>query len=104
MTLQITNAPSRSMRTPASEPRRLAVAAGDVVVASDGPVGRVEHVIRSEDGLPRHLVVGAGLILRRHPVISCELVTTVDSSHHTVHVRGDRKTLRHLEETLPLVL
>lgn len=102
MTLH-TRSAQPSMEPAGSEQRRLAVAAGDVVVASDGAVGRVEQVIRSEDGLPRHLVVAAGWVLRRHPVISCELVTTVDAPHHTIHVRGDRRTLQHLKETLPLV-
>lgn len=105
----MTTTPTRKRRL---HPRRrrpgndelLPVAPGDVVVACDGRVGRIVRVLRTEVGVPRHVIVSAGRILPRYPVLSCELITRVDPVERTVHVRGRRRTIRRLQETLPFVL
>jgi hypothetical protein len=77
---------------------------GDAVVARDGWVGRVERVVRTEQGVPHHLVVSVGRLLRRHPVIHCDLVTRVDRDRGMVRVRGDRDTIAALPEAMPIVI
>jgi len=63
---------------------------GDVVLSQDGPLGRVESVIR----WPR----------RRYPVIPSSLVATVDRRRGNVLLRGRRRALARLPETAPIVL
>lgn len=81
------------------------VQAGDAVVASDGRLGRVERVIRSESRAPVYLVVSVGrAVRRRYPVLPFTLVEAVDWRRRSVRVLGRRRTLQRLPETLPLVL
>lgn len=78
---------------------------GDTVVAEDGALGRVEHIIRSETRAPVYLVVSAGRLLRRrYPIVPWSLVTTVDPFGRRVHIHGRRRRLGHLPETVPIVL
>lgn len=77
---------------------------GDVVVAQDGSLGRIERIVRPDPQGAVYLVVSAGRLLRRrYPVLSDALVTTVEPSRRRVHVRGRRERLERLPETLPLV-
>jgi hypothetical protein len=81
------------------------IAVGSTVVAEDGPVGRVEHVLRTEAAEPRFVVVSTrGKLRRRHPVVSCELVTGVDPSANVIRLRGRRASIRALSEAIPLVV
>ena len=77
---------------------------GDTVVARDGHVGRVVRVLRTERGAPRHVIVVAGRLLRHYPVVPCDLITSVDGARRVIRVRGERRSIRSLPETLPLVL
>jgi hypothetical protein len=77
---------------------------GDIVLARDGAVGRVERVVRTERGVPHHVVLTVGRVLRRHPVVPCELITRVDRAGAVVRVRGRRGTIRSLPEAMPLVI
>jgi hypothetical protein len=74
---------------------------GDEVIAADGSVGRVDRVLRSDDATPRYIVVAAGRVRRRYPVLPCGLITSAEGD--VVRVRGQRRALRRLPETLPLV-
>lgn len=77
---------------------------GDVVMAHDGRVGRIATVLRSEDGRPRYAVVATGRVVRRYPVVPCELILGVDGAHRIVRVRGNRRTIRRMPQRLPMVL
>lgn len=78
---------------------------GDTVVTSDGVLGRVDSVIRSERANPAYLVVAAGrLFRRRYPVIPWALVKNVDRSHRRIHLEGRRDRLGRLSESVPIVL
>jgi hypothetical protein len=81
------------------------VEAGDVVLADDGMLGHVDHIIRSETSAPVYLVVSVRRRLwRRYPVVPWALVTGVDERRHRVQVWGALRALREMPETLPLVL
>jgi hypothetical protein len=83
-----------------SEPR-----VGDTVVAQDGTLGEVESVIRTETRAPAYVVVAVRRFGgRRYPVVPWSLVVAVDRSGHRVQVRGRRKTVSRLSETVPLVV
>ncbi len=85
---------------PGSEPR-----VGDTVVAQDGTLGEVESVIRTETSAPAYVFVTVrGFAGRRYPVVPWSLVVAVDRSRHRVRVRGLRKTISRLSETVPLVV
>lgn len=77
---------------------------GDAVVALDGEVGRIERVVRTEQGVPHHVVLTIGRLLRRHPVVPCDLITRVDRDRGVVRVRGDRRTIAALPEAIPIVI
>lgn len=78
---------------------------GDLVVAADGVLGRVEELVRSDPRAPAYLVVRAGRVLRRrYPVVPVSLVTVVDSGRRLVELRGRCETIARMPETLPLVL
>jgi hypothetical protein len=78
---------------------------GDAVLASDGRLGRIDRVVRSEARTPVYLVVSVGgSVRRRYPVIPCTLVEAVDRRRRRVRILGRRGALRRLPETLPLVL
>jgi len=78
---------------------------GDVVLSQDGPLGRVESVIRSESQTTAYLVVATGRWpRRRYPVIPSSLVATVDRRRGNVLLRGRRRALARLPETAPIVL
>jgi hypothetical protein len=79
-------------------------AVGNVVVASDGAVGRIVRLLHTESAVPRYMVVAAGRLRRRYPVIPCALVTRVDAHVGRVHVTGGRLTMRRMSEALPLIL
>jgi hypothetical protein len=85
-------------------PDEQAPAVGDVVVARDGVVGRIVRLLRTESAAPQYMVVAAGRLRRRYPVISCALITRVESRDGHVHVHGDRLAMRRMSELLPLVL
>ena len=74
---------------------------GDEVLAVDGLVGRIEEVVSTDSAVPRYLIVSAGRLRRRHPVIPVGLITDVDDDG--VRVRGSRHRLQRLPESLPLV-
>jgi hypothetical protein len=76
---------------------------GDRVVAQDGALGRVDRIVRSEADGPVYLVVSVGRVVRRYPILHSALVRNVDASSRTVHVRGRRRSLERLSESLPLV-
>jgi hypothetical protein len=78
---------------------------GDSVHAGyGGPLGRVEHVITSEDSAPVFLVVSTGRLLkRRYPVIPWALVRAVDRSRRRVYLEGSKRSLARLSEALPIV-
>jgi PRC-barrel domain protein len=91
---------SRTGKTSPIEPR-----IGDTVVAQDGIVGHVESVIRSETRRPVFVVVAVQRFIgRRRPVVPWSLVTAVDRSQQRVQLRGRRKTISRLPETVPLVI
>lgn len=75
---------------------------GDDVLAADGVVGRINEVVTTEAAVPRYLVVSAGRLWRRHPVIPVELIADVDG--YGVRVRGCRHELLRLPESLPLII
>jgi hypothetical protein len=78
---------------------------GDVVLAQDGPLGRVESLIRSESQATAYLVVAAGKWpSRRYPVVPCALVATVDRCGGSVRLRGRRRALARLSETPPILV
>jgi hypothetical protein len=78
---------------------------GDTVVAQDGPIGRVERVVRTEARVPAYVVVVVRTLLgRRYPVVPWSLVADVDRSQARVKVRGRCGTIGGLPETLPLVV
>jgi hypothetical protein len=85
---------------PGGKGRRPAI--GDDVVAGDGRVGRVARLLRTESAVPLYMIVAAGRVRRRYPVIACDLITDIDG--RVVRVRGSRHALRRLPESLPLVL
>lgn len=78
---------------------------GDAVVASDGHVGRVERVLRRDgSGEAAFLVVAVrGRLRRRHPVVPCALVVGIDAGRRVVRLRGTRRDVHSLPETVPLV-
>jgi hypothetical protein len=73
-------------------------------VARDGAVGHVERVLRTEQGVPHHVVLSVGRLLRRHPIVSCALITRVDREGGVVRVRGDRRAIAALSEAMPIVI
>ena len=78
---------------------------GDVVVAQDGTLGAVERVIVTETSAPAYLVVAVGSrIRRRYPIVPCALVMGIDRARRRVHIRGRRRSLGRLPESIPLVL
>lgn len=79
-------------------------ATGDVVLAPDGPVGRVVQIVRTESGSPTHVVVAVGRLRRRFPVVSCALITAIDGGAGVIRVRGSRRVVAALSETFPFVV
>lgn len=78
---------------------------GDTVVAEDGTLGEIERLIRTEAKTPAYVVIAVRRVVgRRYPVMPWSLVTGVDRSQRRVHVRGRRRNLSRLSETLPLVV
>lgn len=78
---------------------------GDRVYAGCGDVlGRVEHVIASENQAPVFLVVSTGgLLKRRYPVVHRTLVRAVDRSRRRVYLEGNKESLARISEALPIV-
>jgi hypothetical protein len=81
-----------------------AVREGDRVVAQDGALGEIDCIVRSEADRPVYLVVSVGRVLRRYPVLHRALVTNVDPTSRTVHVRGRRRSLERLSESTPFIV
>lgn len=77
-------------------------AVGDEVVAVDGSVGQISGILETERAVPRYMVVATRRFRRRYPVISCGLVT--HTAGGVVRVRGERRALARLGESLPLVV
>lgn len=78
---------------------------GYLVVADDGPVGQIEIALEAPDPGTDYVVVRArGRLLGRHPVVSSHLVCAVDRARHLVYVRGTRRQIRRLPESLPLAI
>lgn len=78
---------------------------GDVVVAQDGTLGAVDRIIADEASTPAYLVVAVGPRLRRtYPIVPCTLVTGIDRARQRIHIRGRRRSLGRLPESIPLVL
>ena len=78
---------------------------GYLLVADDGPVGRVEIPLEAPDPGADYVVVRArGRLLGRHPVVPSQLVRSVDRARRLVYVRGTRRQIRHLPEHLPLAI
>lgn len=78
---------------------------GDLVVAQDGTLGAVERVIATETSAPAYLVVAVGSrAWRKYPIVPCALVTGIDRARRSVHIRGRRRSLGRLPESIPLVL
>jgi hypothetical protein len=75
---------------------------GDDVLASDGRVGRVAALVTTEAHEPRYVVVRTGRLWRRHPVIAIDLIDNVSADG--IVVRGERRALIQLPESLPLVI
>lgn len=85
-------------------PSASAARVGDVVVAEDGTLGAVERLIVTETSAPAYLVVAVGSRLRRkYPVVPCALVMRTDRARRRVHIRGPRRALGRLPESIPLV-
>ena len=81
------------------------IVVGDTVIAADGPVGRVEHVLRTEAAEQRFVVVVVRRGLRRrHPVVPVDLVAAIDRRHELVRLRGSRHRIMRLPESLPLLV
>lgn len=77
---------------------------GYTVVARDGVVGTIEHVIRSDaTHEPRFLVVRLRRLRRRYPVVSWSLVDRIDHRERRLFVRAPKSVVRGLPERLPLV-
>jgi hypothetical protein len=95
---------------PLSSARRVAsvveVRDGDTVVADDGVVGCVDRAVRSETGATVYLIVSIAVMVqrKRYPVVPASLVMAVDRSRSLVRVRGTRRMIGRLPETLPLVI
>jgi len=78
---------------------------GDTVYAQDGALGVVDRVITAENSVPAFLVVEVGKrVRRRYPVVPWSIVRTVDCTRHRVYLRGRRRRLERLSETVPMVL
>jgi hypothetical protein len=78
---------------------------GDRVVARDGEVGRIDRVVRSEARDPLYIVVAVGhLFSRRYPIAPWSLVTHVDRARRQIHIRGRRRSVERLPETLPITI
>jgi hypothetical protein len=82
---------------------------GDRVFARDGEVGRVETVVRSDSKDPLYVVVAVRRRFgrrfgRRFPIAPWSLVTNVDRSRRRIHVRGCRRSVERLSETLPITV
>jgi hypothetical protein len=76
---------------------------GDRVLARDGEVGRIDRVVRSETCDPLYIVVAVGRRFgRRYPIAPWSLVTHVDRARQLIHVRGCRRSVERLPETLPI--
>jgi hypothetical protein len=88
------------------ESTRVALSAsrGYLLVADDGPVGRVELPLeRPEQPGADYVVVRArGRFVGRHPVVSSQIVRRVDRARRLVFVRGTSRQIRRLPERLPL--
>ena len=83
----------------------LSSARGYLLVADDGPVGRVEIPLEAPEPGADYVVVRArGRLLGRHPVVSSQLVRSVDRARRLVYVRGTRRQIRRLPERLPLAI
>ena len=94
-----TRAEASSLESPAA-PR-----IGDSVFAQDGELGRVERVVTSERFEPAFLVVSVRrLARRRHPVVPWSLVRAVDRTRDRIYLRGPRRSLGRLSESVPIVL
>jgi hypothetical protein len=90
---------------PLKSSHHVTILPGDTVVADDGTVGEVEQILRSETSDPLFVVVSVRKRLRRrHPVIPCSLLGTVDDDRETVRVRGPRDAIKGLPEALPLLV
>lgn len=75
---------------------------GNEVRATDGQIGHVFAVITTETNVPRYIVVSTGRFWRRHPVIAIDLIAHVDANR--ILVRGKRRNLRRLPESVPLIV
>lgn len=102
--LQDMDANHRTSTFPPETAEGTGPATGDVVLAPDGPVGRVVQVLRTETGIPTHVVVSVGRIRRRFPVVSCALITAIDGGEGLIRVRGSRRVVAALPEAFPLVV
>jgi hypothetical protein len=86
-------------------PAAASITEGDAVVADDGVLGRVERLLSLEARAPVYLVVRIGRGLRRrYPIVPVSLVEGVDTRRRLVRLRGKRKSIGRMPETLPLVL
>ncbi|MEP7224478.1 MAG: PRC-barrel domain-containing protein [Actinomycetota bacterium] len=99
---RVASAPRRAQR---AETQVAEVRVGDTVVAQDGALGTIERIIRSETRAPIYVVVAVrGFLRRRYPVVPWFLVTAVDRSRRSIHIRGRRALMSRFSETLPLVV
>lgn len=94
----------RERAIPSCPPALARIHEGDSVVAEDGPLGRVDGLVRSEADVPLYLIVRVGRLRRRYPVVPASLVAAVDSRRRLVELGGQRATIARLPETLPSVL
>ncbi len=79
---------------------------GYLLVAEDGPVGRVELPLEQPErpGADYVVVRARGRLLGRHPVVPAQLVRSVDRARRLIYVRGTRRQIRRLSERLPLAI
>ena len=83
----------------------LSLSSGFTVEATDGVVGVVETPLFPPDAtVPDFLVLRAGRLHPRRPILAAALVESVDPAARVVHVRGRRDEILRLPEHLPLAI
>ncbi len=82
------------------EERVVSIRRGQRVVASDGPIGRVDMVLVDADtGRVKHLVVRQGLLFSRDVAVPADWVSTVE--HDAVVLEASRDAVAHLPPYRP---
>lgn len=83
----------------------LGLCGGFAVHAEDGLVGVVETpLFPPDETAPDFLVLRAGRLHPRRPILAAALVERVDPRARVVHVRGRRRDILSLPEHLPLAI